>query len=65
MIVFASTQSHACNLTNPYVQGSGHYAGFEWAKKKSVSICGGKSNSFIENCEEYLRQAKLCLNQSR
>lgn len=41
---------------NPYSDGSGHYAGFEWAERKGVSSCGGNSQSFIEGCEEYLRQ---------
>lgn len=41
---------------NPYSEGSGHYAGFEWAERKGVDGCGGNSQSFIEGCEEYLRQ---------
>lgn len=36
---------------NPYSQGSGHYAGFEWGE--SGKSCGGNSSSFIEGCEEY------------
>lgn len=42
---------------NPYSPGSGHYAGFEWAENNSVSSCGGNSTSFVEGCEEYIRQA--------
>ena len=42
---------------NPYSSGSGHSAGYEWSESKGVSSCGGKSQSFIEGCEEYLRQA--------
>ncbi len=41
---------------NPYNEGSGHSAGYEWAEKNGVSSCGGSSNSFIEGCEEYLSQ---------
>lgn len=42
---------------NPYAEGSGHFAGFEWAERNSVGSCGGNSQSFIEGCEEYLRQS--------
>lgn len=41
---------------NPYDEGSGHSAGYEWAQENDVSSCGGNSNSFIEGCEEYLSQ---------
>ena len=41
---------------NPYSQGTGHSAGYEWAEKNDVSDCGGNSQSFIEGCEEYLNQ---------
>jgi len=44
------------NYGNPYNEGSGHYAGYEWAEQNGVSSCGGNSNSFIEGCEEYLNQ---------
>ena len=39
---------------NPYDDGSGHYAGFEWGE--NGNSCGGNSSSFIEGCEEYLTQ---------
>jgi hypothetical protein len=47
---------------NPYSEDyeEGHYAGFEWAEENEVSSCGGKSDSFIEGCEEYLRRRKAC-----
>lgn len=45
-----------CHVSNPYSQGTGHYAGFEWAERRSAKSCGGNSNSFIEGCEEYLAQ---------
>lgn len=41
---------------NPYSEGTGHYAGFAWAEEKGAASCGGNSDSFIEGCEEYLRQ---------
>lgn len=51
---------------NPYSRSQeGHYAGYEWAEKKDPSRCGGNSDSFIEGCDEYLRQAEEyenCLN---
>jgi hypothetical protein len=40
---------------NPYDQGSGHYAGYEWAESNG-GACGGSSQSFNEGCEEYERQ---------
>ena len=41
---------------NPYDEGSGHSAGYEWAEENDVDSCDGNSNSFIEGCEEYLSQ---------
>ena len=40
---------------NPYTEGSGHYAGFEWAKENG-GACDGNSDSFNEGCENYYRQ---------
>ncbi len=40
---------------NPYDQGSGHSAGYEWAERTGGS-CNGNSNSFNEGCEEYYGQ---------
>lgn len=42
-------------MENPYSEGTGHYAGYEWAEKTG-GICSGNSDSFIEGCEEYYRQ---------
>lgn len=42
---------------NPYSSGSGHYAGFEWGE--NGNSCGGNSTSFIDGCEEYLRQEDI------
>ena len=41
---------------NPYSEGTGHYAGYEWAEEKNPATCGGSSQSFIEGCEEYQEQ---------
>lgn len=41
---------------NPYTEGTGHYAGYEWAEQKDPATCGGSSQSFIEGCEEYQSQ---------
>ena len=40
---------------NPYEEGTGHYAGYEWAAQNG-SDCNGNSESFNEGCEEYERQ---------
>lgn len=45
-----------CPKGNPYSYGGGHYAGYEWGQNNDVSSCGGNNSSFIEGCEEYLRQ---------
>lgn len=39
--------------------GSGHQAGYDWAERKGITDeyeCGGKSQSFIEGCESYVRE---------
>lgn len=40
---------------NPYNDGGGHDAGFNWAMENGGS-CDGNSDSFNEGCEEYHRQ---------
>lgn len=40
---------------NPYDEGSGHYAGFNWAMETGGG-CDGNSESFNEGCEEYYNQ---------
>ena len=48
---------------NPYDQGSGHYAGYEWGARGNN--CSGNSRSFIEGCEEYVNQDanyERCIN---
>jgi hypothetical protein len=41
---------------NPFDEGSGHYAGYEWAESSGSGTCDGHSQSFIEGCEEYESQ---------
>ncbi len=41
---------------NPYDDGTGHSAGYEWAEENDVSSCDGNSDSFIEGCQEYVDQ---------
>jgi hypothetical protein len=40
---------------NPFDQGTGHNAGYEWAERTGGD-CNGNSNSFNEGCEEYYQQ---------
>lgn len=40
---------------NPYNDGGGHDAGFNWAMENGED-CNGNSDSFNEGCEEYHRQ---------
>ena len=51
---------------NPYDDGSGHFAGFEWGAEGKD--CGGNSDSFIEGCDEYQNQEnayQYCLNRNK
>jgi hypothetical protein len=41
---------------NPYSEGTGHYAGYEWAEKNGSGTCNSPSASFNEGCEEYESQ---------
>jgi hypothetical protein len=41
---------------NPYEEGSGHYAGFQWAENDNSGTCNGSSDSFNEGCDEYETQ---------
>ena len=62
------TKKEDCQFPNdPYDEGSGHYAGFEWEAENGYE-CGGNSDSFIEGCQEYLRQLNsynTCMEQNR
>lgn len=53
----AETRGADCSAlepSNPYEEGSGHFAGFEWGA--SGKGCGGNSESFIDGCVEYQQQ---------
>ena len=52
----AASASECTEPENPYDDGTGHYAGFEWAQENNAGSCGGNSDSFIEGCEEYQTQ---------
>ena len=53
----AAKSAHECTKPeNPYDEGSGHHAGYEWAERTGSGTCGGNSQSFIEGCEEYESQ---------
>ncbi len=41
---------------NPYSEGTGHYAGYEWAEKNGSGSCNSASALFKEGCEEYESQ---------
>jgi hypothetical protein len=45
-------------IRNPYPPGSGHHAGYEWARQNEA-LCASNSESFNEGCEEYRRQLTL------
>ena len=40
---------------NPYSEGTGHSAGFDWAEETGGN-CTAPSTSFNEGCEEYYNQ---------
>jgi hypothetical protein len=45
-------------VENPYGDGSGHSAGYNWAQENGGGCNTGKT-SFDEGCEEYYRQLNL------
>jgi hypothetical protein len=53
----SSRDCNALEPENPYSEGSGHYAGFEWAERNDPGTCGGNSISFIEGCQEFQSQS--------
>ena len=56
---FGNGEASAAKCTepeNPFDEGSGHYAGYEWAQSNGSGDCDGRSQSFIEGCEEYENQ---------
>jgi len=52
----ATSARNCTEPENPYDEGSGHYAGYEWAESSGSGTCGGSSQSFIEGCQEYENQ---------
>ena len=42
-------------IGNPHSEGTGHHAGYEWAKRTG-GACKGNSQSFNNGCEEYYIQ---------
>ena len=44
---------------NPYNNGTGHYAGYEWSENNGGGFCNGNSNSFNEGCEEFNSQQEV------
>lgn len=52
---YEDTQQEA--MGNPYSEGTGHYAGYEWAERTGGD-CNGNSNSFNEGCEAYYEQSE-------
>lgn len=50
-----SSEQTCVEPENPYEEGSGHYAGFNWAEENG-GACSGNSDSFNEGCEEYYSQ---------
>lgn len=54
----SSSDCSALEPENPYSEGTGHYAGYEWAETNQPSSCGGNSTSFIEGCEKYREQVR-------
>jgi hypothetical protein len=51
-----SVENRCTEPENPYREGSGHYAGYEWAEKNGGGSCSSSSDSFNEGCEEYESQ---------
>lgn len=52
----SSADIHCTEPENPYTEGTGHYAGYEWAERNVSPTCSGSSQSFVEGCEEYETQ---------
>ena len=50
--VSGTSAKHCTEPENPYSEGTGHYAGYEWASTHG-GTCEASSASFTEGCEEY------------
>lgn len=54
-----TAQKECYEPENPYSSSEEwHYAWYEWAVENDPSSCWWNSDSFIEGCEEYLRQVE-------
>jgi hypothetical protein len=64
----SSSKKAECHApSNSYEEGSGHYAGFEWAQSNGGG-CNGNSDSFNDGCEEYHRQMdayEKCMSENK
>jgi hypothetical protein len=47
---------------NPYNDGGGHDAGFNWASETGGE-CNGNSDSFNEGCAEYYERVQIHMRQ--
>ena len=45
-----------CDTANPFNPGTAPFEGFEWAELHNTKECEGNSESFLEGCQEFLRQ---------
>jgi hypothetical protein len=56
----ATTDCSRLEPKNPFSAGLGFAAGFDWAEKNKPTSCSGNSPSasFIDGCNEYLRQTR-------
>jgi hypothetical protein len=54
---YADRDCASLEPSNPYDDGSGHFAGYQWAEENGGASCNGNSDSFNEGCEEYGQQA--------
>ena len=62
-----SSKEECAEPQNPYADGGGHDAGFNWASENGEE-CNGNSDSFNEGCAEYHRQLEQyndCIANSR
>ena len=50
--VSGTSAKHCTEPENPYSEGTGHYAGYEWASTHGEE-CSATSSSFQEGCDEY------------
>lgn len=64
---FKSSDAHEENVNdsacpkpeNPYIEGTAHYNGYEWAKNYGQGPCVNSSPSFVEGCKRFESQATV------